>query len=371
MIGVGVSLPELAVRGGGWSPASLFAGGVSGTMPDLSDLSTLFQDEAGATPVASDADVVGLMIDQSQGGLGNLGPELVTNGGFDTDLSGWDIVGDGSAVSVSGSLSITGGAVSNTGVRQDISLQNGTYLVPIGGVGGSSPRFGIYDGVSTIISNQIGSVSDVIVTITQGVMRVYPYTSAGLTALYDSISVRGIPGNHASQSTTSYKPKWYAPNILRFDGVDDRLPMTLKPTTAGSIAVRFKANVGNCVVFGARPSGTTGKCYVSLASDGSIAGGVGDDGAGQIKGSTDKLGVFVTAILTWDGTTVTLYEDGVSVYSAAQSGAVDTANPHFFGSLNFDGSSAAHFDGDVSNLIVTDDVITASEALKLHNKWSA
>ena len=55
---------------------------------------SLYQDANGVTPAVSPGDVVGLVIDSSKGGLANLGPELVTNGGFDADLSWWSTVGD-------------------------------------------------------------------------------------------------------------------------------------------------------------------------------------------------------------------------------------------------------------------------------------
>ena len=54
--------------GGGavpFSPASLFAGGIAGAWYDPSDLSTLFQDSAGSTPVTASGQPVGLMLDKS------------------------------------------------------------------------------------------------------------------------------------------------------------------------------------------------------------------------------------------------------------------------------------------------------------------
>lgn len=56
-------------RGRAGPPASLFANGEQGLWLDPSDLSTLFQDDAGTTPVTSDGDPVGLVLDKS--GRGN------------------------------------------------------------------------------------------------------------------------------------------------------------------------------------------------------------------------------------------------------------------------------------------------------------
>jgi hypothetical protein len=48
-----------------FTPASLFAGGIAGAWYDPSDLSTLFQDSAGTTPVTTAGQPVGLMLDKS------------------------------------------------------------------------------------------------------------------------------------------------------------------------------------------------------------------------------------------------------------------------------------------------------------------
>jgi hypothetical protein len=52
-----------------FSPASLFASGEQGVWYDPSDLSTMFQDSAGTTPVTADGQPVGLILDKS--GRGN------------------------------------------------------------------------------------------------------------------------------------------------------------------------------------------------------------------------------------------------------------------------------------------------------------
>ena len=48
-----------------WNPIKLFKNGEQGAWYDPSDLSTLFQDAAGTTPVTADGDPVGLMLDKS------------------------------------------------------------------------------------------------------------------------------------------------------------------------------------------------------------------------------------------------------------------------------------------------------------------
>src|SRR5690554_1480219 len=51
-----------------WTPRALFLQGEQGAWYDPSDLTTLYQDAAGTTPVTADGDPVGLMLDKSRNG---------------------------------------------------------------------------------------------------------------------------------------------------------------------------------------------------------------------------------------------------------------------------------------------------------------
>ena len=64
------STPVFYSRGGrgGFPPADLFTGSDTGVFYDVSDLSTLFQDSAGTTPVTASGQPVGKMLDKSGNG---------------------------------------------------------------------------------------------------------------------------------------------------------------------------------------------------------------------------------------------------------------------------------------------------------------
>lgn len=51
-----------------WRPSALFQSGAKGAWYDISDRTTLYQDAAGTTPVTSDGDPVGLVLDKSGNG---------------------------------------------------------------------------------------------------------------------------------------------------------------------------------------------------------------------------------------------------------------------------------------------------------------
>jgi len=67
-LGLGLGLPSRQKRVGQFDPLTLFAGGEQGAWYAPSDLSTLFQDSAGTTPVTADGQPVGLALDKSGNG---------------------------------------------------------------------------------------------------------------------------------------------------------------------------------------------------------------------------------------------------------------------------------------------------------------
>lgn len=78
---------QVVLFGGRWSPARLFAPGDVGAWYDPSDLSTLWQDTAGTTPVTADGDSVARINDKSGGGrhlIQSSGPSMAK---FKTDGS--------------------------------------------------------------------------------------------------------------------------------------------------------------------------------------------------------------------------------------------------------------------------------------------
>ena len=177
-------------------------------------------------------------------------------------------------------------------------------------------------------------------------------------------------GNHATQATAGLTSRYQvSPFGSEYDGNDDFSAQPFKPTLAGTIAVRMRSDTASRVAFGSQPA-SNGRCYIGLASDGSLAGGIGEQATSVIKGSADIRGDLVTGILTWDGTTVSLYQDGVSVYSAAQLGAVNTTVAMHEGALNNNGTAAAFHKGRIAQSIVLDRVMTAAEIASLTNLWS-
>ena len=132
-----------------WSPTTLFANSENGAWYDPSDLSTLFQDSAGTTPVTSDGDPVGKILDQS--GNGNhltqttaaARPLYKTSGGLHwLDFDGTDDWLESAAVDLSG----TNTASVFAGIRKErASVAGASDPIFINGDAGTSGgAFAIY-----------------------------------------------------------------------------------------------------------------------------------------------------------------------------------------------------------------------------------
>ena len=224
MLGIGLSLTSLLRSSvADFSPASIFSSNEPGVWYDPSDLTTLFQDPAGTIPVTGPAQTVGLALDKSKGLV--LGPELVTNGTFDTDVSGW-----ASGVSaptrswVSGTMRIenTGVGFTNETAQQQINLTVGkTYRLTIECV--SETAIDGFFTLSTLAGNKnTNNVFGVDQPLAAGQTSVRIFTAAfstyylhllvsgnaGGAIVVDNISIRELPGNHATQATAASRPTY-------------------------------------------------------------------------------------------------------------------------------------------------------------------
>jgi hypothetical protein len=203
---------------------SLFASGEEGALflpgPTTSFLSTTDLTPAGA------GDTVGFQLDTSQGAgysggsFTGLGSELVTNGTFDTDITGWTAVGSSLALwDASGYLDIrrNGRPINAQGATSPITCVVGnTYFVDFQIVSASHEvQFSVVTdpndisgtGVTNITNLTAGTYSLVFTaTATTHYVAFRNILSTGATATIDNISVRELPGNHATQTNPDARP---------------------------------------------------------------------------------------------------------------------------------------------------------------------
>jgi hypothetical protein len=172
MLGIGIGL----TRGGVSLLAlirRLFAGGEQGVLFDIADLSTLFQDSAGTTPVTSPGDPVGLMLDKSKGLV--LGAQLLT------------------ATSINSGQTIT--FVTAAGSPNAIGRTFEILNAPVG--------LQWFDG--TTVRNLNGAARSLLV-VTTGTGQFAIFQNSGSTLDISGVSIRELPGNHATQSVSAARP---------------------------------------------------------------------------------------------------------------------------------------------------------------------
>lgn len=203
-----------------WDSSALFAANEPGVDFARIDPSILFQDSAGTTPVTAPGQPVGLVLDKSKGLV--LGSELVTNGDFSGGTTGW--IGANS-----GTISVTGGVlevdiadVSNSGTRSNTAftvVAGKTYRVQVrarkGTYTGTALGFRFPSAASALTQLQPALTSEfqlfeatvlVAASSANAVIQIQRGESATGTIYIDSVSIRELPGNHASQATAASRP---------------------------------------------------------------------------------------------------------------------------------------------------------------------
>lgn len=371
--------------------AELFANGEQGVWYDPSDFSTMFQDSAGATPVTAVKQPVGLILDKSKGLV--LGPELVTNGTFDTDINGWIVspwFPSSTAVEWSnGALHVYNtqaayGESRSAAIPLTIGKQ---YVLEMDILEGTTDRYWIIIGSSAsndidgriTVTNELGGTSP------SGYKRWrYQFVAAYATAylyfatnslagshLYaDNISVRELPGNHASQRIATSRPvlrqDGNGKHYLYFDGVDDFLVTpTITPgidkvqvfaglrklsdASAGVLIESSEAFVSNAGSFLLGPrdwNASTGLPWL-FASQGSVNPGVGAE-TGPYAASITQV---ISGLGDISGDRATLRVNGTQAASStADQGAGNyLAYPLYIGRR---GGASLPFNGHIYSLIV-------------------
>ena len=223
-------------------PTTIFTALEPGAWYDPSDLTTLFQDNIGTTPVTAAGQTVGLMLDKSQGLT--LGSELVTNGTFDTDTTGWSASGSTLSV-VSGRLRVTAVSIYGNAKQSFATVIGKTYKYSFGRFNGTAGanaiRIGTTSGgseyINVIVTDETNLQGYFVATSTTTHLTLYAWTTtAGNYSEYDNVTVKLLAGNHATQATSTQRPTYQVDSsgkpYLLFDGVDDGMVTnTITPAT--------------------------------------------------------------------------------------------------------------------------------------------
>jgi len=232
-------------------PLSLFANGEQGAWYDPSDLTTLYQDAAGTTPVTADGDPVGLMLDKkNRASLQS--PNIFDPSDTPDTIEGgvlWQNVGSNIY-----EIQAPDGASKRPTVFWDDVLEIGKqYYFDFVALASS--------GLSgNVIAVDVGNGDELISSSRSTGILTANSTSFGLTIYGQAVNtggflrvgtlaIRELPGNHATQSTAAARPVYRTDGTLHwleFDGVDDKLQndsVDFGTDTALVIIAAFNNNV--------------------------------------------------------------------------------------------------------------------------------
>lgn len=231
------------VRGGASSsPASLFAASEPGVWYDPSDLSTLFQDSAGTTPVTAPAQTVGLILDKS--GRGNNATQATSAQRPTYGIN--PITGTRNLLLATNTLATQ--SVTVIAVAQTLSF-TGTGTVTLTGASTAGPLVGTgaNNRVSLTFTPTAGSLT---LTVSGSVTLAQLERGSTATAYQNVVTQYEV--TEAGVASVSY---------LAFDGVDDGMVTnTITPSinkvqafgglrklsdAASAIFVEFSANVNS------------------------------------------------------------------------------------------------------------------------------
>jgi len=184
------------------------------------------------------------MLDKSKGLA--LGPELVTNGGFDSDTA-WT---KGASWTISAGVATA--AASSATTYQNVGLVAGrSYLVQWTVTTLSAGVVAVCGGgaVITYWKSAAGTYSAIFLVPAVSNANV-EIKCSGFTGTIDNISVRELLGNHASQPTATARPALQAGNKIDFDGVDDKLTTTFPDLGTAVTIVRSVPGTGASILTG-------------------------------------------------------------------------------------------------------------------------
>lgn len=370
-----------------FTPTALFANGEQGAWYDPSDLTSLYQTNAGSTQAVVGS-TVGLALDKRLMGGATAAafiaaqPELVTNGGFDSGLTGWtacDVASNTEAASLISNVSgaaVIDASLGNTAAQTSIATTIGVlYKLSVNVTSlGAGNRYWVSLSNTNFTINaarQIGPFSSAsahtfsfVATATTTYIHVHADNLGTPTLTFDNVSVKEIPGNHATQATAASRPilqvDGNGKHYLAFDGVDDFLVtgnINFSATDEMSVfagvrklsdAVGVIADVGNA-------ASTTGS--VALYTE--TASRFAANSRGTIDVKTTSTAVFaspITSVLT------VLAEISQPLISLRANGALNASSVSSQGTGNYNsavplyigrrGGTSFPLNGNIYSLIV-------------------
>jgi len=174
-----------------------------------------FQNSTGTTPVTAVEQPVGFAVDRSLGAV--RGPELISNGSFNTNIAGWTGFNSATPSWVAGQMLISGPVIF-PGASQIVTTVASSYVeisVDYTLVGATTEVYincGITIGSGTTRASRTAQP-----TLSSGTLRVITLANTASTSVevlfnavdggqVDNITCKSLEGNHATQATAAARP---------------------------------------------------------------------------------------------------------------------------------------------------------------------
>jgi hypothetical protein len=165
---------------------------------------TCFTDSAGTTPCGVD-DPVGFLMDTGQGGLSNLGVNKLLNAtGLGTIDSGWSVSSVNRTYTATAAAAFTAGRILFPAINVSTAFFVEYTLIANSG----SVRLQIAGGagVNGATRSTSGNYSEIILANAGNNSVNFQAGGSGFDGVISNVSIREVPGNHATQTTAGFKP---------------------------------------------------------------------------------------------------------------------------------------------------------------------
>ena len=254
-----------------FTPLSLFAANEQGVWYDPSDLTTLFQDAAGTTPVTGLEQPVGLMLDKSKGLV--LGGELVSSW---QSSSFWSVYNAGV---VFNGTTMAFDALNDRCAAPTVFASGSTYKVTITltATGGGTIKFDDDGtaggpGTTTTYASAVGSTTTLYIRATSSNRFRFIQDSASGTVTVTGFTASLLPGNHASQSTAASRPVLSARyNLLTHTEAFDNAAWTKAGTQVTADQTAAPNGITTAEKVSANATGAIAVLHSPLVSIGSVS----------------------------------------------------------------------------------------------------
>lgn len=349
----------------------LFGDGSDGLDLRFDGGTPMWQDPDGVTPVTATGQVIGLGLDahgwggrslsQVAAAQPNIAPPFVPGG------AGWEVVGsDGTHIVTFGAGSMRYQSDTTSPallLRIPNALTVGrAYEVTIPCTARASGSIKMDCFGSRQVAAAVGTIS--FVAIATGSTLDITRNSANVDLTLGDITVREIPGNHATQATAGFKPT-YQPEGANADAVDDRLLtsyLAQAETNSFIGVITVPASLSAIQAIAGGSIGSSQRFFLAVSTAGILTAGFG---SAILAGGADLRGQTVVVASSTDGVTNSLFVDGALAATGAASGSVVTGVAVAVGANSSSGTPASFFGGSIKRLLVARKALTLPDYLAI------